>query len=465
LKYDVIIIGAGPAGLFAAKELSKKKLHILVIDRGKSIEERNCPMLREGKCLNCNPCDIMSGLGGAGAFSDGTLNVHPQIGGDLTQFLAKDDAWDLVEEVDQLFAEYWDFPKATTASEEEINQLKRRAASCGAHFIDIKQRHIGSDHTHAVIANIKKDLENQNVKFLLNTEIDDILIKNKKCAGVIKKASEHIQSNYVLLAPGRIGADWVGQLVKKHNIEAKFSPIDLGVRVEVLSIIMESVIKINRDPKFYIRTSYYDDLMRTFCTNYNGYVVRENYNSFIGVNGHSLREKKSENTNFAFIMRLELTKPQENTIQYGQSIAHMATTIGGGLPIIQRLGDLRRGRRSTPERIRRNPVNNTLKEATPGDISMALPHRLVKNIIEGLEILDNIIPGVAVDSTLLYAPEIKFYSLRLATSENMESSIPHLFLAGDGVGLSRGLVTAAATGLLAARGILKNLNLHHSFNT
>ena len=249
----------------------------------------------------------------------------------------------------------------------------------------------------------------------------------------------------------------MGQLVKKHNIEAKFAPIDLGVRIEVLSIIMESVIKINRDPKFYIHTSHYDDLMRTFCTNYNGYVVRENYNGFIGVNGHSLREKKSENTNFAFIMRLELTKPQENTSKYGQSIAHMATTIGGGLPIIQRLGDLRRGRRSTPERIKRNTVKNTLKEATPGDISMALPHRLVKNIIEGLEVLDNIIPGVAVDSTLLYAPEIKFYSLRLATNEHMESSITNLFLAGDGVGLSRGLVTAAATGLLAARGILKKI--------
>jgi hypothetical protein len=457
LEYNAIIIGAGPAGLFAAKELSRKELKILVVDQGKSIEERNCPMLLEGKCLNCTPCDIMSGLGGSGAFSDGTLNVHPQIGGDLTQFLAKDDAWSLVEEVDQLFAEYWNFPKIILATKEATNQLKRRAASCGAHFVNIKQRHIGSDHTHALITNIKKDLEKQHVKFLLNTEISDILVKNNKCAGVIKKTGENIQSNHVLLAPGRIGADWVGQLVKKHNIEAKFAPIDLGVRIEVLSIIMESVIKINRDPKFYIHTSHYDDLMRTFCTNYNGYVVRENYNSFIGVNGHSLREKKSENTNFAFIMRLELTKPQENTSKYGQSIAHMATTIGGGLPIIQRLGDLRRGRRSTPERIKRNTVKNTLKEATPGDISMALPHRLVKNIIEGLEVLDNIIPGVAVDSTLLYAPEIKFYSLRLATNEHMESSITNLFLAGDGVGLSRGLVTAAATGLLAARGILKKI--------
>jgi uncharacterized FAD-dependent dehydrogenase len=457
LEYNAIIIGAGPAGLFAAKELSRKELKILVVDQGKSIEERNCPMLLEGKCLNCTPCDIMSGLGGSGAFSDGTLNVHPQIGGDLTQFLAKDDAWDLVEEVDQLFAEYWNFPKITLATKEEINQLKRRAASCGAHFVDIKQRHIGSDHTHTLITNIKKDLEKQHVNFLLNTEVGDILVKNNKCVGVIKKTGENIQSNHVLLAPGRIGADWVGQLVKKHNIEAKFAPIDLGVRVEVLSIIMESVIKINRDPKFYIRTSHYDDLMRTFCTNYNGYVVRENYNGFIGVNGHSLREKKSENTNFAFIMRLELTKPQENTSIYGQSIAHMATTIGGGLPIIQRLGDLRRGRRSTPERIKRNQIKNTLNEATPGDISMALPHRLVKNIIEGLEVLDKIIPGVEVDSTLLYAPEIKFYSLRLATNENMESSIPNLFLAGDGVGLSRGLVTAAATGLLAARGILKKI--------
>lgn len=458
MKYDVIVLGAGPAGLFAAKELSLKSIDILVIDRGKDIEQRKCPMLIDGKCINCNPCDIMSGLGGSGAYSDGTLNIHPLIGGDLTQFLSLDEAWNIVREVDQIFVKYGDFPDTASPPEQEIEQLKRKAASFGATFIDIQQRHIGSDRSPALIASMKKDLELQKINFRLNTEISDIIIKDGRCLGVITRSGEKIEASYVVLAPGRIGANWVDELVQKHNIKAKFAPIDLGVRVEVPSIIMESIVRINRDPKFYIHTSHYDDLMRTFCTNYNGYVVKENYNGFVGVNGHSMQTMSSENTNFAFIMRLELTKPQEDTIKYGQSIAHLATTIGGGRPIIQRLGDLRRGRRSTPQRIKRNPVKTTLQESTTGDISMALPHRLVKNITEGLETLDKIIPGVAVDSTLLYAPEIKFYSLRLFTDSDMQSSIPHLFLAGDGVGLSRGLVTAAATGLLAARGILSKMN-------
>ena len=220
---------------------------------------------------------------------------------------------------------------------------------------------------------------------------------------------------------------------------------------------MNPVTRINRDPKFHIRTKRYDDFARTFCTNERGFVVKEVYDDFIGVNGHSLREKKSENTNFAFLVKVELTEPVENTTRYGRSIAKLATTIGGGKPIIQRMGDLRRGRRSTWERINRNLVKNTLKDVTPGDISMALPHRITMDIIEGLAKLDEIIPGVAADSTLLYAPEIKFYAMRMKVDKNMETSVSNLFAAGDGAGLSRDIVNAAATGMLAARGILNKL--------
>jgi uncharacterized FAD-dependent dehydrogenase len=244
-------------------------------------------------------------------------------------------------------------------------------------------------------------------------------------------------------------------MIEKHEIEARYGGIDIGVRVEVPAIVMDPVTKINRDPKFHIRSRRYDDFVRTFCTNMRGFVVKEEYEDFIATNGHSLANTESENTNFAFLVHVELTEPIENTTKYARSIAKLATTIGGGKPVLQRMGDLRRGRRSTKERLVKNLVVNTLKDVTPGDISMALPHRIVMDIIEGLETLNEIIPGVTSDSTLLYAPEVKFYAMHLKVDRNMETSIKNLFAAGDGAGLSRDIVNAAATGILAAEGIIK----------
>ena len=240
-----------------------------------------------------------------------------------------------------------------------------------------------------------------------------------------------------------------------QDIKAHYAGIDVGVRVEVPALIIDPITSINRDPKFHVYTHRYDDFVRTFCTNERGFVVKEKYDDFIATNGHSMRDEESSNTNFALLVRVELTSPTENTTRYGRSIAKLATTIGGGKSVIQRMGDLRRGRRTTEERLKRNPVQNTLEEVTPGDISMALPHRLVMDIIEGLEVLDKIIPGVASDSTLLYAPEIKFYAMKLAVDRHMETTIKNLFAAGDGAGLSRDIINAAATGVLVAQGILE----------
>jgi uncharacterized FAD-dependent dehydrogenase len=297
---------------------------------------------------------------------------------------------------------------------------------------------------------------------MLKTTVSDLLLEEERegrrsrkvCRGVILESGEIIKATCTILAPGRVGATWVDKLIKKHSIDAEYADIDVGVRVEVPAITMNPVTKINRDPKFHIRTKRYDDFARTFCTNERGFVVKEDYTDFIGVNGHSMKTKKSENTNFAFLVRVGLTKPVENTTRYGRSIAKLATTIGGGKPIIQRMGDLRRGRRSTWERIKRNLVRNTLTDVTPGDISMALPHRITMDVIEGLEKLNEIIPGVASDSTLLYAPEIKFYAMRVKVDGNMQSMVRNLFAAGDGTGLSRDIVNAAATGILAARGLI-----------
>jgi len=457
--YDIIIIGAGPAGLFAANELKEKAERVLVIEKGKDVEERNCPMEELGNCINCAQCNIMCGVGGAGTFSDGTLNLRPDIGGDLAEFCDHETAWQLVEEVDRVFLEHGMPDELYKGNEEEIEELKRRAASVGACFIEINQRHIGSDKTKEVIKSFKNDLTEHGIEFMLNTCVTDLLIEEeggvKVCRGVITDKGDKIRGGCTILAPGRVGAPWIEKTIKKHGIEAEYADIDVGVRVEVLAITMNPVTKINRDPKFHIRTKRYDDFARTFCTNERGFVVKEVYDDFIGVNGHSMKTKKSENTNFAFLVKVALTKPVENTTRYGRSIAKLATTIGGGKPIVQRMGDLRRGRRSTWRRIERNLVRNTLMDVTPGDISMALPHRITMDIIEGLEKLNEIIPGVMSDSTLLYAPEIKFYAMRTIVDKNMETSVKNLFAAGDGAGLSRDIVNAAATGVLAARGVMK----------
>ncbi|MFZ2070658.1 MAG: NAD(P)/FAD-dependent oxidoreductase [Halobacteriota archaeon] len=463
--YNVIIVGAGPAGLFAANELKGAGPKVLVIDKGKDAEDRHCYMEELGTCNQCKDCNIMCGVGGAGTFSDGTLNLRPDIGGELAELCDTGTAWQLVNDVDRTFLEHGMSDEMYMGNGEDIEKLKRRAASVGARFIEINQRHIGSDKTKEVIKSFKDDLVEHGIEFLLNTEVNDLITEEKRrstsekvarvCKGVITDNGDEIRGEFVILAPGRVGASWVEKLIKRHKIEAEYAGIDVGVRVEVPAITMNPVTRINRDPKFHIRTKRYDDFARTFCTNERGFVVKEVYDDFIGVNGHSLRTKKSENTNFAFIVKIELTEPVENTTRYGRSIAKLATTIGGGKPIIQRMGDLRRGRRSSWERINRNMVENTLKDVTPGDISMALPHRIMMDIIEGLEKLNEIIPGVASDSTLLYAPEIKFYAMRMNVDRNMETSVKNLFAAGDGAGLSRDIVNAAATGMLAARGVMK----------
>ncbi|RLG58772.1 MAG: FAD-dependent oxidoreductase [Candidatus Hydrothermarchaeota archaeon] len=449
-EYDVVIIGAGPAGLFAAYELAENSnLKILIIEMGKAVDKRKCPMWITGECAKCEPCHILSGIGGSGGLSDGTLNIRPDIGGNLYEFLNEEEAWELVKYVDRIYVKHGAPEKLYQATPEEEEMLSRKAASAGVEFVQIPQRHIGSDHTPEVIKSIENYLRKKGVDFLIETKVEDILND-----GVKLSTGEKIRARYIIAAPGRSGASWLVNQAKKLGLEISHGPIDIGVRVEVPAIIMEPICKINRDPKFHIITKTYDDFVRTFCVNHRGYVVREVYEDYVGVNGHSLRDKASENTNFAFLVNVELTEPVENSTAYGESMAKTATTLGGGKPIIQRLGDLRRGRRSTWKRIKRSHVKPTLNSVTPGDIAMVMPHRIVTDIIEGLEMLDMVIPGVASDSTLLYAPEMKFYAMRVKVGKTMETNVENLFIAGDGAGVSRGIIIASATGILAARGIL-----------
>ena len=454
---DILIVGAGPAGLFAAYELSMKSdLSVLIVDMGKDIKKRTCPAVKTGKCIRCQPCDVMCGVGGTGGMSDGTLNLRYDIGGDLSEFTRNpSEAERLVKEVDSIFLEHGGSKKLYGADTAESEKLARKAAAAGIKFVPIPQRHIGSEYLPDVIESIKHKLEKQGVKFKLNTRVEKI----HKNEVIIK--GKPIKAKYILAAPGRAGAFWFAEQARELKIKLTYGPIDVGVRVEVPAVVMEPVIEVNRDPKFHIITKTFDDFIRTFCTNHQGFVVEEMYDDYAGVNGHAMRTKKSENTNFAFLSRVELTQPVTDTIAYGRSIAYLATTIGGGRPLLQRLGDLRHGQRSTWERIERGHVKPTLRSVTPGDISMALPGRVVTNILEGLEQLDQIIPGVNSGSTLLYAPEVKLYSMRISVNKNMETTLKNLFVAGDGAGLSRDVINAAATGILAARGIMRKAGIRY----
>jgi len=452
LQYDVVIIGAGPAGLFAAKELvERSKMKILVIDMGGDVKDRICPATMYKACNKCSPCSIMCGVGGAGTLSSGLLNLRPDIGGNLGQLLDDEkETWSLVKYVDNVFLENGAPQKVYDCSQGEAENLERMAAAVGARFIPIPQRHIGTDNAPKVIQSLEDKLKALGVAFLLKSRASKI------DAGVVtlEKGSK-IKCDYILVAPGRSGANWLANEARRLKIQTKYQPIDIGVRVEVPAIVMDPVIKISRDPKFHIYPNTYDDFVRTFCVNHRGFVVQEVYDDFIGVNGHAMTEKLSDNSNFALLVKVELTEPLEDTTAYGRTIALQTTTLGGGKPLLQRLGDLKRGRRSTWDRINRGNMRPTLLNVTPGDVSMALPHRIVTDLIEGLDKLDHVMPGVSSNSTLIYAPEIKFSANRLCTNKDLETSVENLFVAGDGAGLSGGLVTAAATGVVAARGILK----------
>jgi len=442
---EVVIIGAGPAGLFAAYRLAGKA-HITILDKGRDIEKRIC--VNEKKCQKCNPCNIDCGIGGAGLFSDGKLNFDDRVGCNLREVVGDKKSAKLIAEVEEIFSNYG--VKAQNLDKSRCAELETKALNAGIKYLPIKQAHVGSDILPRIITKIRDKLKRKNVKFASMANVSKIG-KNYVLAN-----GKKIKFDFLLLAPGRVGAEFLEKVVKEKEIAFKYNPVDIGVRVEVPSSVMEEICKINWDPKVYIKTPTYNDSIRTFCVSPYGYIAKENYGSYCLVNGHSRKNTKSENTNFAFLVKVKLTEPLENTNLYGKAIAEQATTIGGGKPILQRLEDLRKGRRSNWERINKSCVKPTLTNVTPGDIAMAMPYRFVKDILEGLDILNKLIPGVADNSTLLYGVEVKFHGLRVLTDKTLRTSIKNIYVAGDGAGLSRGIVGAAASGLLAAEGILKN---------
>ena len=410
-------------------------------------------------CQNCNPCAILAGYGGAGTFSDGKLNYIPRLGkSDLTKYMTESAAYKLIDETEEIFNRFRMDAEVYPSNMEEALEIRKKVAIAGAKLLIIKQKHLGSDHLPEYIDGICDYLIEHGVKLIEKANVEDIRTEKENqhfVTYVTGKKETTVECKNVIVAPGRTGAKWIQELADKYQIPYLSQSIEIGVRVEVRKDIMEDITNIIYDPTIFIKTDTYGDEIRTFCTNPGGFVAKENYYGYICVNGHALKEIKSNNTNFAFISKVNLTEPVTNTRLYGESIAKIANVLGDGKPIIQSLKDLKSGRRSEWHRINKGFVEPTLKDCVAGDLALVMPHRIITNILEGLEKLDKIIPGVNNDDTLLYGPEIKFFSNEIQTNNQFKLESANVYFVGDGSGKAGNIVTAAATGLVAARDILE----------
>jgi uncharacterized FAD-dependent dehydrogenase len=454
LNFDVIIVGAGPAGIFSALELADRgKLSLLMLDKGPDINQRRCPASRGLGCINCEPCNLLSGWGGAGAFSDGKLTLSTEVGGWLNDYRSKEELGELIDYVDSVYLEFGAPKHLYGGDQDKIDEIKRKASLAGLVLIPQKLRHMGTENCVQTLRKMRSHLKDK-VDIRAKTEVKSLLVEKGVVQGVETTKGEKLYGKYVIVAPGRSGAEWLKSEMQTLGLKTLNNPVDVGIRVEIQATVMEELTKALYEPKLIYYSKSFDDQVRTFCVAPEGEVVTESYNGVLTVNGQSYAERKTENTNFAILVTTSFTEPFKEPIAYGKYLARLSNILSGGV-IVQRLGDLEAGRRSTRERIERSLVVPTLKNATPGDLSFVLPYRYLADIREMLQALDQIAPGIYSKHTLLYGVEVKFYSSRLELSDSLETRIRNLFTIGDGVGVSRGLVQASASGVIAAKEITK----------
>lgn len=454
MKYDVIIVGAGPAGIFSALELTEKnKLNVLILDRGLDIDLRKCPSSRGFECVHCEPCSVLSGWGGAGAYSDGKLILSTEVGGWLNQYVSKKELKKLVKYVDGIYIQYGASEQVYGGDTEKVDEIDRQASLAGLKLIRQEVRHMGTDKCLETLRRMRQEL-NDKVTFYPKTDVKGLITEDNKVIGVKTTSGEKFYAKYVIIAPGRSGAEWFQTEAQFLGLKTVNNPVDVGVRVEVLASVMEKLTKTLYEPKLIYFSKLFDDQVRTFCVSPYGEVTTESYDGVLTVNGQSYAERKTKNTNFALLVSTSFTEPFKEPIAYGKYVARLSNLLSGGV-MVQRLGDLVSGRRSTPERLARSVVTPTLKNATPGDLSFVLPYRYLSDIREMLQALDVIVPGVHSRDTLLYGIEVKFYSSHLQLNDELESKIKNMFTIGDGAGVTRGLIQASASGVIVAREIMK----------
>jgi hypothetical protein len=447
-RYRVIIVGAGPAGIFAALELTRSGVNdVLLLERGPDLPERQ----RLGRGTS-----MLSGWGGAGAYSDGKLALSTEIGGFMDHYCTPGQMSELVEYVDETYRAFGAPQELYGSDTEAVAHLQRQAARFDMKLVPSRYRHLGTEGCEELLGKFRAHLGGR-VTIRCGTPVVEVLIDDTPGArGVRLEDGTEVCSDYVILAPGREGSAWLAKEAHRLNLQTTINPVDIGVRIEVPASVMEEITRATYEAKIIYYTRRFEDMVRTFCMCPHGEVIREDLGGLYTVNGHSYAHRKTANTNFALLVSKTFTEPFREPIAYGQHIARLANMLGGEV-IVQRLGDLRQGRRSTPTRIGRGLVEPTLKAATPGDLSLVLPYRYLANILEMLEALDRLIPGVNSVHTLLYGVEVKFYSLQLSLHPDLETAIRRLFAVGDGAGVSRGLVQASASGVLAARSIARQL--------
>jgi uncharacterized FAD-dependent dehydrogenase len=468
-NYDVIVVGAGPAGIMTCYELYLKKpeLKVLLVDKGHDVMYRRCP-IKEKKIKSCPvikddlpgclpACSITSGFGGAGAYSDGKFNITSEFGGWLTDYMNNDEVEKIIEYVDSLYLKHGATVQITDPTTDKIKEIERRGYAVGLKLLRAKVRHLGTEENLRIMTEMSNELK-ENIDTKFKTAVKEILVDNQKVYGVVLESGEEIYAEKVVLAAGRDGSAWLTKVLKAHKIDLYNNQVDIGVRVETSNIVMEEINKNLYEGKFVYNTSV-GTKVRTFCSNPSGHVVIENHSGTMLANGHAYHDPKlgSNNTNFALLVSHTFSEPFNQPNEFAHEVSSLANKLSNGSVIVQSYGDIKRGRRTTDKRLKEGYTIPTLPEAVAGDLGLVLPYNTMKSIIEMIEALDKVTPGIANEHTLLYGVEAKFYSARPKVREGFECEIDNLYVAGDGAGLTRGLAQAGANGVIVARHIIENI--------